>query len=280
MSAVRRVLPLILLATSVAHAEDADSLFAEGKRLVETGAIDSGCAKFQASLDLDPALGTTLHLASCRDKQGRVADAYRLFERAEALAKSRKDKRAAVARRELARLGKQIARLSLTVGNADTPGLTIKVGDLVVTDLTGVHVVDPGQLTIEVSAPGYITWSTVETALRGKSLTVVIPDLVAGANADPALLPDSEVRTESGGKVLPWLIIGTGVAMAGTGIALRLTADPDQDTRSTVGLAVAIAGGVAVVLGVVIYIKTGDDPVILAPTASPTSVGLSLTGFL
>lgn len=42
MSAVRVVLPLILLATAVAHADDADSLFADGKRLVAAGSIDQG----------------------------------------------------------------------------------------------------------------------------------------------------------------------------------------------------------------------------------------------
>lgn len=280
MSAVRVVLPLILLATAVAHADDADSLFADGKRLVAAGSIDQGCEKFAASLALDPALGTTLHLAHCRDQQGRFAEAYRLFERAEALAKSRKDKRAAVARRELARLGKRVARVKLTIGNADTPGLTVTLGDLTVTDLAAVQVVDPGQYSIEVSAPGYVTWRTVETALVGKSQTVVVPDLVAGANADPALVPASEVRGDSGGKVLPWLVIGTGVATTATGMALRLTAEPDQERRSTLGAAMAITGAVVVVLGVVLYVKSGDAPVVLAPTASPTSVGLALTGFL
>lgn len=280
MSAMRVVLPLILLATTIAHADDADSLFADGKRLVEQGSYDQGCDKFAASLALDPALGTTLHLAHCRDKQGRFADAYRLFERAEALAKSRKDKRAAVARRELARLAKRVARVKLSVGNADTPGLTLQLGDLIVTDLGAVQVVDPGQYSIEVSAPGYVTWRTVETALVGKSQTVVIPDLVAGANADPALVPASEGGTESGSRVLPWLVVGTGVGLAVTGIALRLTAEPEENTRSTVGLVVAISGAVAVAVGVVLYVKSGDAPVVLAPTASATSVGVTLTGFL
>jgi hypothetical protein len=70
-----------IAAASAAHADVAErraaaqALFDEGRRLMSDAAYEAACAKFQASYELDPGLGTLLHQADCYEKVGpRLTD--------------------------------------------------------------------------------------------------------------------------------------------------------------------------------------------------------------
>lgn len=58
----------------------ADALFAEGRSLIGAGQVAEACAKFEASLALDAALGTRLNLGLCWEQLGRVLDAIGALE--------------------------------------------------------------------------------------------------------------------------------------------------------------------------------------------------------
>ena len=66
------------------------TLFAGGGHTLQ-GQIATACEKLEESQRLDPAAGTRLNLAVCRERQGKVATAWSLFKLA--LAEGRSDQR-------------------------------------------------------------------------------------------------------------------------------------------------------------------------------------------
>lgn len=83
---------LVLCAASPARAEEgpsskaAEALFREGKALLDGGKLEGACRILEESNALEPAGGTLLNLASCRERLGQYASAERALERARELA--------------------------------------------------------------------------------------------------------------------------------------------------------------------------------------------------
>ena len=88
------VLPFACLASASAQSADgksqvaAEALFKEGRTLSASGHISEACPKFEASLHLDPALGTLLNLAECYEKLGKTASAWAEYRDAIPLARA------------------------------------------------------------------------------------------------------------------------------------------------------------------------------------------------
>ena len=174
---------------------EAQALFDEGKRLLAHGDIDEACERFERSQRLEPAGGTLLHLARCREDQGRTATAWTHFNEALSAARSagRKD-REQVAAEHLAVLDRRLVRLRVVVPAAQRiAGLTLhRDGKLLDAAGWGVAVpVDPGSHDVEASAPGHKPWrSHVDVRREGTTLDVTIPDL---APDDTAVAPPPPV---------------------------------------------------------------------------------------
>ena len=77
----------------------ADKLFDDGRRYLAAKEYALACTAFEQSQASDPAIGTQLNIALCYEEWGKLASAYRAFLEAERLAKEKKDKRAAGARK-------------------------------------------------------------------------------------------------------------------------------------------------------------------------------------
>src|SRR4029078_12277038 len=87
---VNRFVSGIVLATLIASstparadratdAATAQSLYDEGRQLMEQGKHADACPKLEASQKLDPGPGTQFHLADCYEHIGRTASAWALF---------------------------------------------------------------------------------------------------------------------------------------------------------------------------------------------------------
>ena len=60
----------------------AEALFEAGAAARDEGDYATACEKFQASNDLDPAPGTILNLADCREQLGQLAQAWQFYREA------------------------------------------------------------------------------------------------------------------------------------------------------------------------------------------------------
>jgi hypothetical protein len=146
-----------------AHAQTneaaAEALFNEGTALVETGHVEAGCKKLEASEALDPATGTLIHLGDCYEKLGRTASAWARFR--EAASRASKDGRTdweTVAKMRAGELEPKLARLEI-----DAPAsVTVRRDgqDVPATAFGSALPMDPGDYTITASSNGKKTWST------------------------------------------------------------------------------------------------------------------------
>src|SRR5207244_2860760 len=81
----------------------ADTLFAEGRDLLEKGKFPEACAKLARSEELSPAVGTLLNLAYCYEQVGKLRSAMDAYAEAEILATTLGEgKRAAFAKERFA----------------------------------------------------------------------------------------------------------------------------------------------------------------------------------
>ncbi|MGA3121279.1 MAG: hypothetical protein ABSF69_10980 [Polyangiaceae bacterium] len=242
-----------MVTSEQARASDAaaaEALFRDGSQLLEAGRIDEACPKFAASQKTDPALGTLFYLAVCHEKQGLTASAWAEFSSATDWAqRSNQPERELFGRKHLAALE---AKLSTVVIRASAiTGLQLQVDDGLVTGATlGTPLpLDPGDHTIEASAPGYEPWHTrITVAAVRRAFAITVPPLTpisvpadpppAKVAASPATAPaEGESGTAAGpsaSRALAWTSAGlagaaivAGSVFGGLAFGARDTAQSD-----------------------------------------------------
>jgi hypothetical protein len=192
-SAVASILLACVLSTSLASAQispiaraTAEALFQQGVQLMNQGDFSQACDKFAGTLELEPGLGTMLHLADCYDKLGRTASSWALFEEVASRARLAGDTtRESIAATRASELESRLSLVYLTltdvVGASTKPSaVRVKIGETVIPSaMWGSPIpVDPGQQFLAVSAEGYETWSFQLVVAPGPSVQrVTIPSL-------------------------------------------------------------------------------------------------------
>ncbi len=190
-----RVLYIVLVGfaltcTGVAYGQPSDStteaqaqrLFDEGRALMEQGRYSEACPKLLASERLSSSGGTLLNLASCYEKEGKLASAWARFREAaaRAAAANKPDIEKHANERALA-LAPQLSTLTITVPPAsDVPGLVVKRdGALVERGAWGSALpVDAGTYAIEASAPGHARFESRIVVKGGADReSIVVPVL-------------------------------------------------------------------------------------------------------
>jgi hypothetical protein len=276
----------------------AESLFAEGRQLLQAGDDARACTKLEASRRLEPALGTSLNLADCYERLGRTASAWAEFKSAAAAAQRAGDtlrrntalERAAALEPRLSWLRIELADASVSVLRNGEPLSSAVIG--------GVIPVDPGFYHLEASAPGKAPWSqSIEVAGAGARVDVRVPALAdePAAAASPALSepPPMTLDSSHAQRTLAWVFGGVGVASLATGTLFaalaasswsrahdscvdypyqctsaglaQASAASSRATLATVGFSVSAA---ALGTSVVLFMTDADDPesgVALAP---------------
>jgi serine/threonine-protein kinase len=238
------------LTASIAHADAnqsalAETLFREGKRLMDEKQFDQACPKLADSYKTEAATGTLLALALCHEGQGKTASAWSEYNDAAARAHSEgaKDREQAARDRALAlepRLSKLTIRLA--PATAQVAGVTVKLDGLSQPSAAwGVAIpVDPGDHAVEVMAPSYAPFRVgVKIGINADKKEVSVPALVA-TSAPPApaagtptsgIAPLSPLRTEpaeapqgSTLRTAGWVVGGFGVLGLGLGTVFALQA--------------------------------------------------------
>lgn len=213
----------------------AETLFEEGRKLLDAGKVAEACAKLEASNRMDPAVGTLLNLGDCNERRGRVASAWGNYRAAESLALTRKDtNRAEFAKKKADAIQPKLATLTIVVAQAE-PGLKISRDGTTVDDgAWGTPIpVDPGPHVVEANAPGKKSVTLKVTVPEGapSANTVKVEPLVA-ESATPDSPPEHEEQKKNvvkepfftTNRVVGFTGIGVGAVAFGIGGVLALQA--------------------------------------------------------
>lgn len=239
---VMALFPALALAQgSAGNKAAAEALFEEGRSLMQKQQYQEACAKFEASQELDSGLGTLMLLSDCYEKTGRTASAWATFREAAAMARGKGDvEREKVARVRADALEPNLAKLVIhgAEGTMKLSGLEVKMaGQSVARAQWGTPIpVDPGEVSFEVSAPGYKPWTLQAQVVPGPSQTAIdIPELQP-LDSDAANAEGQDVAVSGGDET-------------GKDVAPTETPASSGGTLKTTGMVLGIAGVVAVGVG-------------------------------
>ena len=198
----------------------ADDLFRQGQDRLQIGLTREACELLAASHRLDPALGTLLNLASCHEREGKIATAHGEYLVAATWAKERReDEREQFARHRASALEVDIPKLRIEVARAprnlhvELDGRAIELSAL-----EGDMTVDPGPHRVDVTAEAKRAWHKTDLHIDRRSRTVL---QVALDDETPA---DAPVATSTTRPVAGYIAGGVAIASLGAGVALLLRA--------------------------------------------------------
>ena len=293
----------------------AESLFRQGRELMQQERFAEACERFAASQRLESALGTLLNLADCRAKNGEIATAWALFvmaaERAEAT--PGEGRRAQAARRLADELEPRLPYLTIAVSDdVRVEGLEIYLeGEVLDPGVWSAEMpVDPGERQVEARAPGHEPWSTSVLLDEAEKYTLTLPRLESSEPDDDPSVELEVAGTGPGGGLVdapdhgmpPMRKVAIGAGAAGAaGLAASAVfglqarsrwndAQEQQDdelrkqarTRahlSTVSAIVGVAGaGAAVTLWILGKPESGPAEAALVPVINGETAGFALTG--
>jgi hypothetical protein len=309
----------ILSVASPARAGDAavaESLFREGRALMDAGNYKAACPKLAESYAQDPATGTLLALALCREQAGQTASAWATYADVIARAKREGQKdREQAAKERITALEPRLSRLTIAVApeTAALEGVVIKRdGDAVGKGAWGTPVaLDPGEHVIEVTASGKQAWTAkITIGPDADAQTVEVPPLEDAPPGEGAPVESggeaSEQAAASGSplRTIGLVVGGVGVVGLGVGTYFGLRAkslndesnEPgrcdeqnecdqiggekrdDADSAATASTIAFIAGGVLAATGVTLFILGGSNDDTRARIQAVPVVGLGTAG--
>ena len=223
----------------------AESLDAEGKKLLNQRRYDEACAKFDESYRLSPGNGVLLRFGLCQELQGKTVGAWLTFRDAAARARASGDAAVeSLATKRAAALEPRLSRLTVRLGEGadgvDQVRVTRDGVSLGPASLGSPLPVDPGLPVVEASAPGGRTFAQrVVVGEGGASETVTVTFAAPPTREAAALAASSAARSprptsppdaghERGGwstqTTLALVAGGLGLAGLGTGAAFQLRA--------------------------------------------------------
>lgn len=243
----------VLSASSIAGAQDmsaqasAEVLFTEGRQLMDQGRLAEACPKLGESQRLAPAVGTLLNLGICFEKNHQTASAWATFREAVSAARAGgQTDRERFASEHAAALEPQLSKLTIVIPRAsDVDGLEVRRDGLAVGRAAwGSPIpVDPGNHTIEVSAPLKSKWSTaVDVGAAAAMAVVTVPSLVPAPAAAPAgperATPTTRADSppEKSGisqRTIGIIVGGVGIAGVAVGAITGLLAKSKNDEALT-----------------------------------------------
>ncbi len=187
-------LMLAVTQASAAQAQDAAGagvLFTDAKALADAGDYAAACPKFQASLDLDPSLGTRLNLANCLQEVGKYGSAKTQWELAAKEAKAREDERVPYIEEQLALVSPKVPTLVVEVVQGPEVLTVHLAGSELASSKWGLPIdLDPGEVVIEVLRDAQLLETKSVKLVEGKAERLAL-DLAAIAKAHP--LPKKKV---------------------------------------------------------------------------------------
>jgi len=307
---------LALLAAAESPQTEAAKSFELGRAALKAGQLDSACKAFDRSYTLEPALGSLLNLASCLEKQGKLAGAWVRYNDAIAWAqRTHEAEREAFARTNAQALKGRLSWLALSAAEpleAAIDGQPLHLGPVAVSVPVEVgshelvvekpgfqrfaHVIaiaGPGTTSERVPAltpeprpaQGALTPAELTPPPPPPAVTAVLPP-ASGSAAGPGvgLIVSGAVIGLVGGVGLVWSLstYDTLQRQRSAGAAATVTVSLEDFNRLKwiyPSSWVALGGGAALAaLGAIVLATANHPAVMLTPTAGPGTAGLTLSG--
>lgn len=295
---------------------EAQALFDAARKLMDQGRYGEACPKLEASQKLDPGAGTLLNLASCYEKNNQTASAWVTYQDAASASQSSGHPDwAAKANTKVAALQPHLSKVTITMANPPD-GVTIKRdGKPVSYASLGTELpMDPGNHTLEVSAPNKTTWTSTFSVKAESAQAVKIPDLEDAPKTTGGGDTTPTPTTKGGGggqKIVGLVLAGAGVVAIGIGSGLGIDAaskkgvadDPTKCGRTadgklhcnsagidqldsanasaTISTVLFVAGGALIAGGIVVFLAAPKAAAAETKTGirvSPTLGGLVIDG--
>jgi tetratricopeptide (TPR) repeat protein len=303
---------VILIGVAAAEPTDksaADELFEQGRTLLARGEFDAACAKFEASLQKDPAgVGALLNLALCNERRGKIATAYALYERAlEQATDAKLGKPQAEARKKVTELSARLPIVAISYAAPPIDGTKLVIDDAVVPLSAKERPLDPGRHEIVVTAPGRIPFQTAISIAIAERKSLVIPALE---------LPKQQTIVKQGNARRA---IGKAATLGGSGLVVGASllalyahhlynepfhgnppdcggpTHPDVDGKTacdqagqdkterarSLGTAATVVGGIGIavaVTGAILWKTAAPKERTITPIATATTIGLAIGG--
>lgn len=309
------LVPRVAAAQSAQDRTAAETLFEDGKRLMNDGKYSEACPKLEESNRIDPGAGTLTALALCHRGEGKTATAWSEFKEVISLARrdGRKD-REQVAQENLNELEPKLSKITFTVDkSAQVSGLEIRLDASVISPamLGSPLPADPGVHKLTVSAPGFkARESIVEVGAEHDDKTVTITPLEhqasSAATAPAAALSPSPKGDNATLRTTSYVVGGVGAAGVLLGIITGVVAaskhsdanckndvcpsnaatgeEKDARTMANISTVGFVAGGVLLAGGVVLNIlswpkkSSTTGQLQLVPSVSPQGGFGSIVG--
>lgn len=311
---IAAVLCLAVVATPAAAAptpeeeQEADRLFDEGRALQDAGRAAEACPYFERSQELDPGRGTLINLAACYEAVGRLVAALKVFRDVEAQSLAAGDQpRLDAARKRIAAIEARIPRLAITFSGPSPDDVDITIeGESIGRDAWADTPVDPGEIRVEATAPGYAPYRvTVRTLPDGKRATVEIPTLApATSDGGGTVVIETSRRRNRPRMIAGIATLGVGALALGGSIVLALGAKGDYDDaladhcggqpdgcdaegvsltgdarrRGNLATVIGGAGLLAVAGGLVLWLTAPIEETQIVPQVTSDGAGVSLLG--
>lgn len=239
-------LSLCMLGTSArAQNAAAETLFADGERLLKEGKIAEACDAFDASNRVEARAGTLINLGLCREQNSQLASAWSAFK--DALSRAKDPKKKEIAGQRVASIEPRLSFLTISVPDESrVDGLVVtRSGSPVDSALWNRAIpVDGGTYVISGKAPGHEEWSTtVEVPVELGKVSVDVPRFKELVKLVPT--PDPKVETPkpdpTKDAVVPAVsmftpkrkvavaLAGVGVVAVGAAVVLGIQANGLQD---------------------------------------------------
>jgi len=172
----------------------AQTLYDEARALMNEQRFAEACPKLEESQRLDPGIGTLLYLGECYARNGQTATAWATFQSAADAAKRAGDTaRQKTAEKRAAEVDAKTPKLAVSVPpTARISGLEIRRNNVALAE-AGWDLptpLDPGEYTIEATAPGHEPWSQkVTLPAENRVIPVEIPPLTPSKPPESAESP-------------------------------------------------------------------------------------------
>ena len=180
---MRRLLVLLLLLHTPNALADPDAfvatspaarLFDEGRELKAAGKIDQACERFARSWQAEHAAGTEVNLADCKEREGKLLEAWQLFDDAARISEQQGNPtRATFARNRAVAIDARLMTVEVHLGAPIARDTAVMIDGMPAERVR----TDPRPVHIQARAPDGLFYSLVVPAQAG-TVVVDVPSLV------------------------------------------------------------------------------------------------------